>query len=371
VTFRGLLARAVPVVAACALLTACSFGSPPPDQSGAPPRLPTPAATPSGSESPSDPSSTLDVLATKLNAPWGLTFLRDGSGLVTERRTGKILKVGDPPTPNGLTVTSVATVRGINSDGDGGLLGIAASPHFDTDQTVYIFYSTSKDNRIASLRLDGSASPHVILDGLPHASSHNGGAMAFGPEGDLYASVGDVNGKPGTAKHKELAGKILRMTTAGKPVKGQKSLAYASGFHDVEGMSWDMAGHMFVVDASGSGATATDKLLGVSQSGARTLQTWDLDDSTCAGLAVIDNVLATACLTGQRVWLVNLTPNGGTLGAATEALTGTYGRLRGVGAATDGSLWVMTSNTDGHGHPKPDDDQILRIVLATTGAGMS
>jgi glucose/arabinose dehydrogenase len=371
VRFRGLAARAAPIAAACTLLAACTFGNPPPDQSGAPPNLPTPSAPPSGSESPGDPGSTLDVVATKLTTPWGLTFLRDGSALVTERRTGRILKIGQPQTVNGLTVTPVRTITGLNTSGDGGLLGIAASPRFDTDHTAYIYYTTSKDNRIATVRLDSDSAPHVIVDGLPRASTRNGGALAFGPEGDLYASVGDANGKPGNVSHKELAGKILRMTTAGKPVKGAKTLVYASGFQDVEGFSWDQSGHMLAMDTTGTGTAVKDRLAGVSTKGASTLQTWDPDDSTCAGVAVIGNLLATGCLTGQRIWVVNLTPTGGTLGAPTDALRGTYGRLRGAGAAPDGSLWVMTSNTDGHGHPKPDDDQILRIVLSDSGVGMS
>lgn len=378
--------RVIAVTAACALLSACTFGTPPPDQNGAPPRLPTPTTSPSGGDrgSSGDPSATVEVIATDLAAPWGLAFLKDGAALVTERRLGRIVKVGPPQTANGLTVTAMATVRGVDASGDGGLLGIAASPRFDTDQTVYIYYTTRKDNRIASLKLDGTSAPRVLIDGLPRAATGNGGALAFGPDGDLYAAVGDAAGKPSPAKpkHAGLAGKILRMTTKGKPVKGAKSLVYASGFHDVQGLAWDIGSHMFTVDESGTGAKAVDKLLSVSRgsgsggsgsgSGSvKTLQTWDPDEATCAGVAVVGNLLATACLTGARVWVVSLTPVGGTLGAPVATLEGVYGRLRAIGVAGDGSLWVMTSNTDGHGHPRPHDDQIVRVVLANAGAGMS
>jgi glucose/arabinose dehydrogenase len=324
-------------------------------------------------------TATTDVIARNLAAPWGMTFLRDGSGLVTERRTGKILKVGEPQQSDGaLTVTTLTTVHGLSTTGDGGLLGIAASPHYDTDSTVYIYYSTSKDNRIAALRVGGDGTPKVIVKGIPRAATANGGALMFGPDGSLYAATGDAGKSKNAADAKSLGGKILRMTTAGKPVKGASTLAYASGFHNVEGLTWDREGHLFVVDTIGKKnvleRVVGDKAAAASEDGGRPVvpaNTWPLTQSTCSGVAVVGDVLATSCLAGARVWLVSLTQGGGTIGAPVSLLDDKYGRLRGAAAAPDGSLWISTSNTDGHGHAKPTDDQIIRIVLADEGAGRS
>jgi glucose/arabinose dehydrogenase len=375
----------VTLIATVALMGACSFGAPPPDQNGAPPTFPTPsniASLPPSGDGSAGSDAEADVLATGVPQPWGIAFLPDASGLVTERRTGRIIKLALPESPDGLTVSVVATISGISAAGDGGLLGIAVSPHYAKDQTVYVYYSTATDNRIASLKLGGA--PHVILKGIPHGATDNGGGLGFGPDGYLYASTGDAGHATSAQDRKSLAGKILRMTTTGKPVPGATSVVYAIGFHDVEGLAWDQAKHLYVVDAG----TKTSDNLDVIKAGAnygwpligtdnapagvpQPIQTWPLAQSGCAGVASIDDALAAACTTGKQLWLVQLTAKADVIGAPGAVLTNSFGRFRAVAAAPDGSLWVGTSNTDGHGTPGPTDDQILRVVLADEGAGVT
>jgi glucose/arabinose dehydrogenase len=74
-------------------------------------------------------------------------------------------------------------------------------------------------------------------------------------------------------------------------------------------------------------------------------------------MAVVDGSLYIANLRGERLREVPL----GDLGASTEHLAGVYGRLREAAVAPDGSLWVLTNNTDGRGAPADGDDRILRV----------
>jgi glucose/arabinose dehydrogenase len=374
----------------CAVLsisTACSFGPPDPDQAGEPPNLPTPSAS-AGDDSAGDGDQevAVTVLAKNLEVPWGMAFLPDGSALVTERDTGRILQLGPGTDADGLKVTEVQRLAEPVPGGDGGLLGIAVSPKYKTDKTVFIYYSTEKDNRVAKLTLKDT--PQPILTGIPRSPNDNGGQLAFGPDGYLYVGTGDGTVAGSQAQNaKSLGGKILRMTIAGKPAPGnpvKNSLVWSSGHRNVQGLAWDSGKRMY---ASESGQQKTGELNviekgknygwpraegdGTDPKFTNPLVSWPNEESYCSGVAVLERMIATACLLGQRLWVVNSTGNGTVVGQPQALAVGEYGRLRGLVVAPDGSLWASTSNQEDGGDPAPDDDRILRLVFSDGGAGRS
>ena len=389
VRYRRARAAGVALTAVLGLTAACSFGPPDPDQQGAPPNLPKPsAAEPSdgaGAEGGSQEIA-VTVLARALNVPWGMAFLPDGTALVTERDTARILKVGPKSDANGLTVTEAQRLGEVQASGDGGLLGIAVSPKYATDKTVYVYYSTRKDNRIGKLVLGGRLQP--ILTGIPRSPRDNGGALAFGPDGYLYAGTGDgTNAGVLAPSPKSLGGKILRMTTAGRPAPGnpaKDSLVWSSGHRNVQGIAWDKTKRMYATESDQRESGELNVIVkgrnygwpkadGASSDAALTapLFSWPTAESSCSGIGVLEQIVATACLLGKRVHLLNVTANGTVLGSPQAALAGDYGRLRAMVAAPDGSLWVGTSNRESGGQPAADDDRILRLVFSDGGAGRS
>jgi aldose sugar dehydrogenase len=366
-----------------ALLAGCTSGSRAgPTASGAVPSssTPTPTATPSTAPSPVKPSVRVaGAVATGLKTPWGLAFLPDGSALVGERDTGRIVLVRA-----GGRQGIVGTVPGVVSNGsiggEAGLLGLALSPGFATDHQLYVYMSTASDNRILRMGYTGGrlGRATVVLAGIPHGLHHNGGRLAFGPDGMLYASTGE-SGDPALAQDRSsLGGKILRMTPAGRPAPGNPypgSVVWSYGHRNVEGLAFDAAGRLWatefgdkaydelnlVLPGHNYGWPATQGRTGNPRYTSPKAQ-WRTDDAGPSGIAIAGSVAWIGALTGHRLWRVPLA--GPAAGKPVAYLVDTYGRLRTAALAPDGSLWLTTSNTDGRGSPKPGDDRILRLVVS-------
>jgi glucose/arabinose dehydrogenase len=314
-----------------------------------------------------------EVVASGLEAPWGLAFLPDGGALVSERDSGRILQVGPETEPR-----EVGTVPGVAAGGEGGLLGLAVSPDYEQDRLVYAYFSAQSDNRIVRFRLDGGQ-VEVLLDGIPRAGIHNGGRIAFGPDGMLYAGTGDAGERGNAQDPGSLGGKILRLRPDGS-VPGDNpdpsSPVWSLGHRNVQGLAWDGQGRLFATEF---GQNRVDEINLIEKGGnygwpevegtgggerfRDPLVTWPTSEASPSGAAIAGNTLYAAALRGERLWSVPLDGQGG-VGQPRAALAGAYGRLRHAAVAPDGALWVLTSNRDGRGNPAPDDDRVLRFPRA-------
>ena len=109
------------------------------------------------------------TIATGLPLPWGLAFLPDGTALVTLRDQGEVLHIADGAKP-----VSVGRPPGVVPGGEGGLLGIAISPTFASDRTVFVYLTSRNDNRVMRMTFDGIAlTPGaVIVKGIAKAGNH-------------------------------------------------------------------------------------------------------------------------------------------------------------------------------------------------------
>jgi glucose/arabinose dehydrogenase len=364
--------RYVAALGLAAALTAC--GGSDDDPVVPAPSVPTPAE-PSGATS--TPGGAPDLgspqqVASGLEAPWGLAFLPDGNALVAERDSARILQVS----PGGGQAREVYEVPDVDPGGEGGLLGLAVSPNYATDRYVYAYFTADSDNRIVRFRLDGGGRPEVIFDGISKASNHNGGRIAFGPDGMLYAGTGDAAERDSSQDPDDPNGKILRLTPDGDPAPGNPrpgSPVYSLGHRNVQGLAWDSAGRLFATEFGQNELDEVNLIEpgrnygwpevegeGDTDGGRYTnpVVTWSTDEASPSGAAIAGNTLYVAALRGQRLWTVPL--NDGRAGEPRAQLADRYGRLRTVAVAPDGALWLTTSNRDGRGDVREGDDRILR-----------
>ena len=348
-------------------------------------------AAPSGTASPAESAAPAKGTAkvtgttvTGLAQPWGVVQLPDGALLVGSRDSGKISRVD----PQKHTATQIGVVPGVShtQGGEAGLLGLAISPDFGSDHLLYAYFTTESDNRIARMLYDPAraqgeqlGAPDTILRGIPMGLDHDGGRIAFGPDGMLYAGTGET-GRPQLAQDMaSLAGKILRMTPDGQPPKDNPtpgSLVYSSGHRNVEGLAWDAQGRLW---SSEFGQDTWDELNLIKPGGnygwpvvegiahrapyIDPVVQWHPDVASPSGIAYAAGSIWMAALRGQRLWRIPL--QGTRAAAAPQAFfTGTYGRLRTVVAVDDHTLLLSTSNTDGRGKPHPGDDRILQLTVS-------
>ncbi|MDQ4215763.1 PQQ-dependent sugar dehydrogenase [Microbacterium sp. ASV81] len=364
-TTRRRIARvAAGLVLAALALTACTPSTAP--------RPSTPAPMISPSTAPAAPT----VLASGLAAPWSIVPIGTGA-LISQRDDARVLEW----TPGG-GLHEVGVVPDVVSGGEAGLNGLAVRDDAGT-RWLYAYHATADDNRVVRVPLTGSPGAlrfdrravEVVFRGIPRARFHDGGRIAFGPDGMLYVGTGDAEQRDRAGDRNDLGGKILRLTPEGRPAPGNPfgTAVYSLGHRNVEGLAWDGAGRLW---ASEFGQDTWDELNLIRPGGdygwpehegkagdPRTIDPvvqWRPADASPSGIAIVHDVVYLAALRGERLWAVDI---GAADPTPRDAYVGEFGRLRDVVAAPNGTLWVLTNNTDGRGSPRQGDDRLLQLPV--------
>jgi glucose/arabinose dehydrogenase len=378
VRHRARRSRLLASCCALILITACTNSANEPSAetrtagptpaSSSPPPSPSPTSpTPSTVQSRGDPQA--QEIASDLAAPWGLVALKDGSFLISERDTRRIVRIKSDST------SRLRTIDEADPAGEGGLLGLAIT---NDEKTVFAYYTAASDNRIVSMSWNGRdlGAPKVILRGIPKGFIHNGGRMVIGPDDYLYVGTGESGDGSLSQDKDSLGGKILRLRLDGRPAPGNPfdNEVFSYGHRNVQGLAFDDEDRLW---ASEFGQQAWDELNLIMEganygwpevegSGKVDGMTnpkvvWRTRDASPSGLAYWQGDLWMAGLRGERLWQIPL--DGTKAGDAIAHFRGDYGRLRTVVVARDGnSLLLSNSNTDGRGDPARDDDRLFRVT---------
>ncbi|WP_326948067.1 PQQ-dependent sugar dehydrogenase [Amycolatopsis sp. NBC_01307] len=324
---------------------------------------------------------TVTQIATDTDIPWGLVTLPDGTILYTRRDAHDIVHL-NPATG---AKTTVGTVSGVdNTDGEGGLLGLAVATTFSNDHWLYIMHTSPSDNRIVRIKLENdkltTSSEQVLLSGLLRNKFHNGGRLRFGPDGKLYASTGDAQNGDNAQNKTSLNGKVLRFNPDGSVPSDNPfgNQVWSYGHRNPQGLAFDSQGRLWeqefgnaimdetnlITKGGNYGWPACEGTSGTCGTAGfiAPKRTYPTADGSCSGIAIVRDVIYVACERGTRMYREVI--SGSDLTNVQAYFNGTYGRLRTVEPAPGGGLWLTTTNNgDKDSIPDNSDEKIFHVVL--------
>src|SRR3954468_4493388 len=223
------------------------------------------------------------------------------------------------------------TVPGVDTGGDGGLLGLALSPTYAEDGLIYAYVSTATDNRVVRFPIGGT--PNPVLTGIPRGESHNGGGLLFASDGTLFVGTGDTGNPALPQDPSSLAGKVLHVDVFGQPAG--PTPVFARGLENVSALCIDGADALYATDDSAAQPDELDAIVADADYGWPTESSGTVDPGVTfptaeggpAGWRVTGSTIFLGLLEGQKVAIVTLDNNGGVVDQPEEFLAGTYGRL--------------------------------------------
>jgi len=321
----------------------------------------------------------VEILAENLENPRSIAF-GDDRIFVTEK-DGRIRVVDN----NKLLEEPLVTLRPADVF-DGGLLGITTHPDFENNHYLYVFLTYEEDKVLWNKVMKITESKNKLIDAItifdkiPGSVFTNGGFLKFGPDGKLYVGTGTVSDSSHLPQDLDsLAGKILRLNDDGSIPEDNpypNSPVYSLGFRNPQGMTWDKIGNMYVAEL---GPEKNDEI-NLIKAG----KNFGWPEQECAGnehfegavmcydpgiepggilfysgdAIKLEHSFVMTSLRALNLYQLDLEEG---LKSQKSILSG-VGRVRDVIQGPDGSLYVLTSNTDGKGFPDGMDDKLLRIL---------
>lgn len=337
----------------------------------------------------------VEIVASRLQAPWSVVFTPDGRLFFSERPGWvRVISGGKVLEKPALLLNDVAASVKM------GLLGLAVDPGFASNHFVYAAYNYDLGGERYRMRVvrysereNQFHEPHTLIENIPAYRNHTGGRLRFGPDGLLYITTGDANGPPLAQRLDSFAGKILRLKADGSvpadnPFVGQSNALgaiWSFGHRNPQGLDFQPGtGILYATEHGPDHGDEMNLVLKgqnygwplvhhrLSRDGLRSPMLEFTPAVAPAGTIFyrgtafpeLTGKLLVGCLRGEGILQVGF--EGTNAVSCSRFLHFKYGRLRDVAEGPDGSIYFTTSQFDPpEGTPRPDYDFILRLVPAT------
>lgn len=343
--------------------------------------------------------------ATDLEVVWEIIWGPDDYLWVSER-PGRIQRI-NPETGEKILILDVTSQ--VQTGGERGLMGMALSPNFENDNHIFISYTYSSGGtkvKIVRYTYDGSSlvDPITIIDNIAGAGNHDGCRLEFADDGKLYITTGDAAVPTLAQDLTSINGKVLRLNSDGtipedNPYYGMSSRRneiWSYGHRNAQGLVF----HDGKLYSSEHGAMTNDelnliekdrnygwpnvegfcereseKIFCAANNVKEPMAVYNSNNTLAvAGIDFYDvnsdeknynskwqnSIFMTTLKTGILMQ-IELSADGTEVINETNILQTTYGRLRAVCVSPDGRIFVGTSNRDGRGSIRENDDKILMI----------
>lgn len=340
------------------------------------------------------------VVATGLNTPWEILWGYDNWLWVTERE-GRISRIN----PETGEIRLLATIHDVVDGSERGLMGLAL--HRDQNEITYVYavytYLSQGSTfvRLQRYVYDGEklVEPHTLLEGIPGAGIHVGSRLLIDEENKLLMTTGDAGIQDLAQNIQSLNGKILRMNLDGSIPEDNpipNSYVWSWGHRNPQGLC---KGNGILY--SSEHGPSTDDEINIIMKGRN--YGWPnvhgycdkpAEMSFCAENNVVEPIISltpnsTLAVCGLAYYNSDLLPewknslllvnlktaklvnikldeSGTKVLGTQDYFAGAYGRLRDVCVSPDGRIFIATSNRDGRGSPRADDDKIIEIKPIST-----
>ncbi len=347
-----------------------------------------------------------DVI-TNLDTPWEILWGEDNHIWLTER-FGRISRLNPQTTEiqHLITINDVFMKDENGDPGERGLMGLVLHPNFTDSPYVYTVYTYGNRNntkiKIVRFIFDGNQlhSPKILLDNIKGAWNHNGARLLI-DKSDLtmYISTGDAAETALSQNLNSLNGKILRMNLDGTVPKDNpfpNSYVYSWGHRNPQGLV--IAGGKLYSSEHGPN---TDDELNIIYKGRnygwptvngycdkpqeiqfckdsnvvepilsmtpqRTYAVCGIDYYNHNLIPDFENSILITCLKDAKLVVAKLNEMGDAVLEEKIYFERQFGRLRDICISPDGRIFIATSNRDGRGDPKKNDDRIIEIKPKTS-----